>query len=132
LLVNRWQQPFAAVGVVAVIGASTVLVYAFAVIAFVAATLLALIAWGVLHSTRLTAAGSLDPSLQRTIATATMCACGHDHDVSEMHVTDTEAQAHDSYDPGCQAAGSPGCAGPNSAGCDTCALATARPERQRD
>jgi hypothetical protein len=97
---------FVAVGVVAFSGTPTPVVRVFAAVALVAAALLGLIAWGLLHSVRIDA---------RPVRAghASGCACGHDHDVSEMHVTD--ACEHDGTGVGC------------GRDCDSCALTALRP-----
>jgi hypothetical protein len=83
---------FVAVGAVATTGQDSV-VLAFAGIAFLAALLLGLAAWGVAHSIKIdTAARRLDDAVGAVMARGgQVCGCGHEHDPSEMHVTDRPA-----------------------------------------
>lgn len=114
---------FVAVGAVALTGGPDATVRAFAVVALVAAGLLVLISWGLLHSVRLDAAtdaataaeASLDAAIERALADSgsASCGCGHDHDPAEMHVD--AGCAHDGRGETC------------AHDCDTCALAALRP-----
>jgi hypothetical protein len=83
---------FVAVGAVATTGHDNV-VLAFAGIAFLVALVLGLAAWGVVHSIRIDAAARhLDDAIGEVMSRGGQtCACGHDHDPSEMHVTDRPA-----------------------------------------
>jgi hypothetical protein len=83
---------FVAVGAVAATGRDGV-VYAFAGIAFLAAVLLGLAAWGVAHSIKIDqAARDLDDAIGAVMARGDRtCGCGHEHDPSELHVTDRPA-----------------------------------------
>lgn len=116
---------FIAVGAVAATGTRTTVVTVFVVIAFVIALLLALMAWGVLHSISLDlrtvqAAGAgrrIDAAIEQALAeqggSAIGCGCGHDHDPDELHVTD---------DPCSRDGGGHEC----SQTCDTCVLSRLR------
>jgi hypothetical protein len=115
---------FIAVGAVAATGASTAVVKAFVVVALLVAVLLALIAWGVLHSVKLDLAEHrLDAAIEKTVASGggSMCDCGHEHDPDELHFTDGPGQhltgqacAHDGRGTDC------------AHSCDTCVLTTMR------
>jgi hypothetical protein len=105
---------FAAIGAAALTGAGPVSVV-FAVLGFVFAGLLALTAWGAWRSVTIDAADQdLDRVLEAAVAAsgASMCSCGHEHDPSELHVTD--ACAHDGSGAAC------------AHDCDTCVLAALR------
>jgi hypothetical protein len=96
---------FVAVGAVACTRLDDEAVRVFAIVALVTAGLLTLIGWGIAHSVRVDAAAAARGGHA--------CGCGHDHDVSEMHVTD--ACAHDGTGIGCDR------------DCDSCALSALRP-----
>jgi hypothetical protein len=121
---------FLAVAAVALTGGPAAAVQVFAIVALVTAVLLGLIAWGLVHSVRLDAAASgLDSAIEQALAASggMSCDCGHDHDMSEMHVRGGSAAAS-----GEAAHGSPACAHDGSGAdcahdCDTCALAALRP-----
>jgi hypothetical protein len=119
-----FSMVFLAVGAVAATGASTSVIRAFVVVALVVAVVLALMAWGVVHSVKLDVAERrLDAAIEEAVAAqgARMCDCGHDHDPDEMHFVGEPGQhvtgsacAHDGTGTDC------------SHSCDTCVLATAR------
>lgn len=112
---------FIAVGAVAATGASTAVVKAFVVVALLVAVLLALIAWGVLHSVKLDLAEHrLDAAIEKTVASGggSMCDCGHEHDPDELHVVDAPC-ASDGHGVDC------------GHSCDTCVLAAMRPSPHR-
>jgi hypothetical protein len=107
---------FVAVGAVAATGAGSAAAPAFSAIALVIAALLALMAWGIAHSIKLDLAEQrLDRAIEETVAArgASLCSCGHDHDLNELHVTD--ACAHDGAGAAC------------AHDCETCVLAAMRP-----
>ena len=111
---------FVAVGAVAATGRSTAAVRAFSAVALVVAALLALIAWGVLHSVRVDLAEQrLDAAIEQAVRTSgmTSCDCGHEHDPNELHVTD--ACAHDGAGVDCTHT------------CETCVLTAMRPSPSR-
>ena len=104
-----------AVGIVSVAGPDVPAAPVFAVIAFVAAVLLALVAWGMLRSVRIDEADAqLDAAIVSAVAASgrQMCDCGHEHDPGELHVTD--ACAHDGTGAAC------------THDCETCVLAALR------
>ncbi|WP_375501092.1 hypothetical protein [uncultured Jatrophihabitans sp.] len=90
---------FVAVGTVAATGPGTAVIRAFVIIALVVALLLALLAWGVLHSLRIDAADTrLDAAIETAIAASPqkfgqLCNCGHQHDPTELHITDADQPA---------------------------------------
>jgi hypothetical protein len=109
---------FLAVAAVALTGGPAAAVQVFAIVALVTAVLLGLIAWGLAHSIRIDAAASgLDAAIEQALAESggVSCDCGHDHDMSEMHVQGGPACAHDGNGVECEH------------NCDTCALAALRP-----
>jgi hypothetical protein len=116
---------FITIGAVAATGPSTGVVKAFVAIALTVAVLLGLIAWGVLRSVRLDLHEQrLDAAIAEAVAAragGSLCSCGHDHDPSEMHYVQQEADAcaHDGSGAGC------------SHSCDTCVLADLRPSPNR-
>ncbi len=140
---------FLAVGAVAATGPGTVVIHVFVVVALVVAVLLALMGWGVLRSVRADAAETrLDTAIEQAVAASPqrfgqLCDCGHEHDPTELHITDAEPTEADSIAAGPIAAG-PTAAGPTAeddahatcehdgAGaacardCSTCLFATAR------
>lgn len=111
---------FLAVAAVALTGGPAAAVQVFAIVALVTAVLLGLIAWGLAHSIRIDAAATgLDAAIEQALAAngGVSCDCGHDHDMSEMHVQGGTAPAcsHDGAGDDC------------AHDCDTCALAALRP-----
>jgi hypothetical protein len=107
---------FFAVGAVAWTGPSTVGMRVFVGLAFTVAAVLALVAWGVLTSVKRDLADErLDAAIAETIAAkgGLTCGCGHDHDPTELHITD--ACAHDGSGEAC------------AHDCETCVLAALRP-----
>lgn len=118
---------FVAVGAVAATGRGTAAAPAFSAVAIVVAVLLALIAWGVQRSIRLDLAEQrLDAAIEQAVAArggdVIACGCGHDHDPSELHVTDAEAP-HE-HGASCAHDGSGAACGHD---CETCVLAALRP-----
>ena len=87
---------FIAVGAVAATGPGTAAIRAFIVVALVVALLLALMAWGVVHSVRMDVADSrLDAAIEEAVAASPkgfgqLCDCGHQHDPTELHITDAD------------------------------------------
>jgi hypothetical protein len=82
-----------AVGVLPWLAATTPGVRAFATITLAVAVLVALIAWGLLHSTTLDARRTAEADLDSTLVDLASeagagCDCGHEHDPGELHVTD--------------------------------------------
>jgi hypothetical protein len=117
---------FAAVGAVALAGSGGAAVAAFAGLAFLLALLLALACGGIVHGLRSEAreeeAARVDASIDAAITEAlaaqgydSLCSCGHEHDPTELHITDAEPCAHDGSGSGC------------AQDCDACALAALRP-----
>lgn len=105
---------FVAVGAVAETGATTAVVKAFVAIALLVALVLALMAWGVAHSIKSDVAEArLDDAIERAVRArgAQLCDCGHEHDPTELHVTDDPC-AQDGHGVGC------------THSCETCVLAT--------
>jgi hypothetical protein len=115
---------FLAVAAVALTGGPAAAVQVFAIVALLTAVLLGLIAWGLAHSVRIDAAATgLDAAIEQALAEngGMSCDCGHDHDMSEMHVQGGTAAscAHDGSGIECEH------------NCDTCALAALRPSPNR-
>lgn len=120
---------FLAVGAVAATGASTSLIKAFVVVALVVAVVLALMAWGIVHSVKIDVdARRLDAAIEEAVAASGLrtCDCGHEHDPDELHFVDEPGQhltgrscAHDGTGVDC------------AHSCDTCVLATMRPSPNR-
>jgi hypothetical protein len=116
---------FITVGAVAATGPSTGVTKAFVAVALAIAVLLGLIAWGVLRSVRLDVNEQrIDTAIAEAVAArgrGSLCSCGHDHDPSEMHYVQPEADAcaHDGKGHEC------------SHSCDTCVLAALRPSPNR-
>jgi hypothetical protein len=87
---------FVAVGAVAATGPGTAIIRTFIVVALVVALLLAVMAWGVVHSVRLdTAENTLDAAIEQAVAASPngfgqLCDCGHQHDPTELHITDAD------------------------------------------
>lgn len=82
---------FVAVGAVAATGTRTGVVDAFIVVALVVAVVLALMAWGVLHSAQLDEAEQrLDAAIEDAVRAGgrSLCDCGHEHDPDELHLVD--------------------------------------------
>lgn len=112
---------FVAVGAVALTGATTAVLKVFVGVAFVVAVLLAMLAWGVANSIRIDTAASgeaqLDDAIERAVRARgeSMCGpgCGHDHDPSEMTITDAACD-QDGHGVAC------------THSCDTCTLAALR------
>ncbi len=97
LTLGSFAVLFVAVAAVAATG-SSVAAPVFAIIAGVVAVLLALMAWGVLHSVRVDGANaSVDHAIEQAITSygGQLCDCGHEHDPDELHITDAPACAHD-------------------------------------
>lgn len=67
-----------AIGAVSVSATGTTAGPVFAAVAFVAAALLAMITWGLIHSTR-----------PQRVGPAQFCTCDHDHDPAEQGISDT-------------------------------------------
>jgi hypothetical protein len=108
---------FVAVGAVAATGATTALVKAFVVIALLVAVVIALIAWGVLHSARADVAElRLDAAIEQTVRAygSQLCDCGHEHDPDELHYVGATTCAHDGTGTDC------------AHSCDTCVLSALR------
>lgn len=108
---------FVAVGLVATTGTTPGVVRVFSAVAIVIAVVLALTAWGVLHSIKAELAEQqLDAAIEASVKEhgASMCDCGHDHDPNEMHVRG-DACAHDGAGDDC------------AHDCQNCVLAAMRP-----
>jgi hypothetical protein len=108
---------FVAIGVVAATGARTSAGPVFCVVALLVAAVLALMVWGVLHSIRIDAAdASVDEAIEQAVRHygGPLCDCGHEHDPTELHITDAEPCAHDGTGASC------------SHDCQTCVLAALR------
>ncbi len=117
---------FLAVGAVALAGRGGAAVAAFAAVAIALSVVLALTAWGLLRSIRIDdrqhAAVQHDASIDAAINEAlaaqgydSLCTCGHEHDPTELHVTDAEPCPHDATGQAC------------AHDCSTCVLAAGRP-----
>jgi hypothetical protein len=105
---------FLAIGAVSSTGRGEASAPVFAVLGFVVAVLLGLIAWGVYRSIGLDRAelrmdAVIHDTLTRAGGRGQLCDCGHEHDPSELHVTDAEC-AHDGSGVAC------------AHDCDTCVL----------
>ncbi len=104
--VGLFATLFIAVGAVATTGPGSGGVRAFSALAFVIAALLALTGWGVLRSVRLDMAErKLDEAIARSVAAlgrdGAPCACGHEHDLNELHVNELpDATSQSSSDAG--------------------------------
>lgn len=112
---------FIAVAAVAETGVDTGVIRAFVIVALLVAVLLALLAWGVAHSIKADLVDAdLDAAIEQAIRArgGSMCDCGHDHDPTELHVTD---------DPCEQDGAGVEC----THSCPTCVLATMRPASPR-
>jgi hypothetical protein len=108
---------FIAVGAVAATGADTAIVKGFVVVALLVALALALMAWGVAHSVKADSAElRLDAAIEEAVKArgGSMCDCGHEHDPTELHVTDDPC-AQDGTGAACTHT------------CDTCVLSQLRP-----
>jgi hypothetical protein len=117
---------FCAVGVVALVGRGSAVVDVFAAVAIAVAVLLGSAAFGLLHSLRVdarrVAAAELDASIDAAINEAlakqgyqSMCSCGHEHDPTELHITDAEPCPNDATGQAC------------AHDCKSCLLAAMRP-----
>lgn len=108
---------FVAVGAVAATGPGTAVIRVFVAVALVVAVLLALMAWGVVHSIKddtataysVEAERDMDALIDEALAASprkygSLCNCGHDHDPTELHFTDEDGLRSD--------------AGPAADGCD--------------
>ena len=119
---------FIAVGAVAATGPGTPAIRIFVVIALVVGLMLALMGWGVVHSVRVDAAHStLDAAIEQAVAAAPqrfgqLCNCGHEHDPTELHITDAEPAVECEHD-GAGAACAHDCA--------SCVLGSLRPSPTR-
>jgi hypothetical protein len=108
---------FTAMGTVAATRATSGAVLVFVAVALVLALLLALLSWGFAFSIKVDAAeASVDEAIGRVLAErpASLCSCGHEHDPTELHVTDARCP-HDGTGTDC------------SHDCETCLLAALRP-----
>ena len=90
---------FLAIGGVSLTGRGEAPELAFAALAFVLATGLGVVAWGMYRSVQVDQAElALDAAVQKTLAAtgrrSQLCDCGHDHDPNDLHVTDAEC-SHD-------------------------------------
>ena len=119
---------FVAVGAVAATGSGRAAAPAFTAVALVIAVLLGMIAWGIMRTiSEDLNEERLDAMILAAISGrpefATLCSCGHDHDPSELHITDEdpadEACAHDGGGAAC------------AHDCSTCVLAALRPSPTR-
>lgn len=109
---------FTAIGVVAAFGGNSAAAPFFCICALVIAVLLALMAWGVTRSIRIdTTAAQLDQAIEQVVSShgGQLCDCEHEHDPSELHITDAESCAHDGTGAAC------------THDCQTCVLAALRP-----
>jgi hypothetical protein len=112
------------VGAVALTGPSSAVLHVTVGVMWSVAIVLALVGWGVVTSVQKDVAEQrLDSVITDTIAAGggVPCACGHDHDPTEMHVVDPEAEgkagdacAHDGGGAAC------------AHDCDTCVLSAMR------
>ncbi|WP_460605295.1 hypothetical protein [Jatrophihabitans fulvus] len=117
---------FVAVGAVALTGATTVVLKVFVGIAFAVAVFLAFLAWGVANSIRIDTAATdearLDDAIERAVLARgeSMCGpgCGHDHDPSEMTITDAPCD-QDGHGVAC------------THSCETCTLSALRRPTER-
>jgi hypothetical protein len=108
---------FVAVAAVTATEPSTSALKAFLVIALLVAVVLALMGWGVVNSVKRDLADQqLDEAIEQAIGTRSLCSCGHDHDPTELHVTDDPCD-RDGHGQGC------------THSCDTCVLASMRRPR---
>jgi pyrimidine deaminase RibD-like protein len=98
---------FLAIGVVAATGGSSAAAPAFSVLAFVVAALLALMGWGVVRTIAIDRAEhDVDAAIETALAPrggrASLCDCGHEHDPTELHLTDPEPCSHDGTGAACE------------------------------
>jgi hypothetical protein len=120
------------IGIVATTGSAPGLVRVFAVISITFAVVLGLMGWGVSHSVRAELAerrleAAIDSAIDEISAkrgSPLACGCGHDHDPTEMHVSDAGAQRpspgkHARHAAGCEHDGSGNDCAHN---CDTCVM----------
>jgi hypothetical protein len=106
------------VGIIATTGPANLVLRVFAGIALVIGGLLALAAWGAARSVRLDANdqrldAAIDEALAASGVAGQLCDCGHEHDPTELHVTDDPC-AHDGTGVEC------------THSCDTCVLSSLR------
>jgi hypothetical protein len=116
--IGLFAMLFVAVGLVATTGTTAGAVRVFSGVSLAVAIILALTAWGIMHSIKNDLAEQrLDAAIEASIKDSGIqtCACGHDHDPTEMHVTDADRCAHDGSGVGC------------THDCQTCVLAAMRP-----
>lgn len=112
---------FVAVGLVATTGTTAGVVRVFAAVSIIVAVILALTAWGVLHSIKADLAEQqLDAAIEASVRAhgGSMCDCGHDHDPTEMHIRG-DSCAHDGSGDAC------------AHDCQSCVLAAMRPSPTR-
>lgn len=107
---------FVAVSAVAETGRPTGVIQAFVAIALAVAVLLAWMAWGVSHSIKADLAeATLDAVIEQAVKArgGRLCDCGHEHDPTELHVTDDPCE-QDGHGVEC------------THSCTTCVLASVR------
>ncbi len=112
---------FLAVGAVAATGGGTAVAPVFSAIALAVAVLLGLTAWGVLRSIAIDRADrDADAAVRTPLAPhggrAALCDCGHEHDPTELHLTDAAPCTHDGTGAAC------------AHDCESCVLAGLRRE----
>jgi hypothetical protein len=104
------------VGVLPWVGSAPAAVRVLATVVLVVGVGLALVAWGLLHSTTLDqhrqADAEFDAMLVEAAGPAGACGCGQSHDPDELHITD--ACEHDGAGEAC------------AHNCDTCVLSSLR------
>jgi hypothetical protein len=133
---------FVAVGAVAATGPGTAVIRTFVVVALLVGILLALMAWGVLHSVRVDAAGArLDAVIEQAVAAAPqkfgqLCTCGHEHDPTELHITDADQPTPSAPTAATPAPSAAACEHDGSGAacthdCASCALGALRPSPHR-
>jgi hypothetical protein len=118
---------FTAVGTVAATRAGTAVLQAVVVIALVIALLLALLAWGFAYSIKIDASETaLDDAVAEALGgrPASLCSCGHEHDPTELHVTDASDEPGD-------VCGHDGAGTACGHDCASCILAANRPLPRR-
>jgi hypothetical protein len=121
--VGLFAMLFLTIGIVAAAGRSASGAPVFSGITISIAVLLGLVAWGMIRSIGADLADrELDAAIEATLANrpefASLCSCGHDHDPTELHLTDDEpadACAHDGGGASC------------AHDCSTCVLTALRP-----
>jgi hypothetical protein len=110
---------FVAVAAVTATEPATPALTAFIVIALVVAVILALMGWGMVNSVKRDVAEQrLDEAIDQVIGSRSLCTCGHEHDPTELHVTDDPCD-RDGAGQGCTHT------------CDTCVLSSMRRPRPR-